>query len=161
VIRITSHSRAGHATLGSMPRARKRTVLRIAGLLGARLDGDTEPGDAGPSSDALRRHAAQLAAALAGTGGTSERWHVPRFAREVARVRRHLQPIWSHEALAESYGRESFRLRTSLAEAHGAATLAGSPVEVAYALRWLELEGRIDRAPWLELLARRDGSPAA
>lgn len=137
-------------------------MLRIAGLVGARLRGETDPeGESGPGSDMLRRHAALLAAALGSTGRTSERWRVPRFAREVARVRRHLQPIWSQEALAESYGRESFRLRTSLTEAHRAQTLAGSPVEVAYALRWLELEGWIDHAPWLELLARRDGSPAA
>jgi hypothetical protein len=152
MIPIASRSRAGHATLGPTPRTRKRTILRILGLADDAPEGRTRL-----AADTLRRHAILLASALASTGSTSERWPVPRFAREVARARRHLQPICSLDALAESYGRESFRLRASATAVHRASTLAGSPVEVAYALRWLELEGRLDHAPWPELLLRRTG----
>ncbi len=57
--------------------------------------------------------------------------------------------------LAASYGRESFQRGERLHGRHAAVIglLARSAAEVAYALRWLEIEGRLDATPWIALLA--------
>ena len=77
------------------------------------------------------------------------RWTTDRFARQVAAVRRHLDPIPDTDRLADSFGREAF---------HGARigrspAIATSPVRVAYAIRWIELIAGIglpDWPAWLE-----------
>jgi hypothetical protein len=70
--------------------------------------------------------------------GVMPRWRTRGFVRCVERVRLDLQPIGSHAALAESYGREASRQ---------------DPLETAYALRWLELANGAARPPW-SLLVR-------
>lgn len=61
----------------------------------------------------------------------------PTLADRVALVRAQLQPIRSRVALLESYRRESLcRLATPVLAAGSAAEV----LELAYAMRWLELE---------------------
>ena len=66
----------------------------------------------------------------------SDRWLDERFAGQVEAVRRHLAPIEDAELIAASFTREAF---------HGprlarVAAVAASPVRVAYAIRWMELQ---------------------
>jgi hypothetical protein len=74
-------------------------------------------------------------------------WGEPTFAREVAAVRRQLSPVTSRRGLASSYGREAFRFRTDDRDGPGAVPRI-HPVEVAYAIRWLELGDGIPRPGW-------------
>ena len=66
----------------------------------------------------------------------SDRWRDERFADQVDAVRRHLTPIDAPELIAASFTREAF---------HGprrarVPAVAASPVRVAYAIRWIELQ---------------------
>jgi len=66
----------------------------------------------------------------------SDRWQDERFAGQVEAVRRHLAPIDDPELIAASFTREAF---------HGprlarVPAVAASPVRVAYAIRWIELQ---------------------
>ena len=66
----------------------------------------------------------------------SVRWQDERFAGQVDAVRRHLAPIEDPELIAASFTREAF---------HGprlarVPAVAASPVRVAYAIRWMELQ---------------------
>ena len=66
----------------------------------------------------------------------SDRWRDERFAGQVEAVRRHLAPIANPELIAASFTREAF---------HGprlarVPAVAASPVRVAYAIRWMELQ---------------------
>jgi hypothetical protein len=73
----------------------------------------------------------------------------PAIADRVAMVRAQLQPIRSRRALVDSYRRESlYRLSAATTQAPGSAT---EVLELAYAMRWFELEpepptvdGRLD-----------------
>lgn len=64
------------------------------------------------------------------------------LAIRVAAVRAQLAPIHSQSALLESYRREALCLLTPTRGPLGAAAEA---LEIAYALRWLELEGSARR----------------
>ncbi len=61
----------------------------------------------------------------------------PALAERIAMVRAQLEPIRSRHALLDSYRRESlFRLATTNLASGSAAEV----LDLAYALRWLELE---------------------
>ena len=66
----------------------------------------------------------------------SDRWREPRFAGQVEAVRRHLAPIGDADLIAASFTREAFHGRR-LARVPA---VAASPVRVAYAIRWIELQ---------------------
>ncbi len=72
--------------------------------------------------------------------------------REVELVRAHLRPIRSTEVLAASYGRESFQRSPDERPVTASALLARNAVEVAYAVRRIELGRGSGLAPWLALL---------
>ncbi|HEX5828804.1 MAG TPA: hypothetical protein VFY23_14865 [Candidatus Limnocylindrales bacterium] len=79
----------------------------------------------------------------------SPRWLVPSFARQVQAVRRQLAPIEDPGLLAASFGREAF---------HGprlgrVPAVWASPVRVAYAVRWIELQSGLAMPPWLVWVA--------
>ena len=66
----------------------------------------------------------------------SDRWQNDRLAGQVEAVRRHLAPIEDPDLIAASFTREAF---------HGprlarVPAIAASPVRVAYAIRWMELQ---------------------
>jgi len=65
-------------------------------------------------------------------------WADPELAVAIDRVRGHLRPIHTLAALAESWSREHALL------------LHRAPLEIrlAYAVRWLEIAGRLDERPW-------------
>ena len=56
--------------------------------------------------------------------------------RELALIGAHLRPIRSRASLAAAFGREAFHVSGA-----GDAGIAGSAIRVAYAARWIELEG--------------------
>jgi hypothetical protein len=62
-------------------------------------------------------------------------WSQPTFGAEVERFRRHIAWLTTQEALAAAYDADVNRhLRPTADQAEG------SPIRVAYALRWLELQ---------------------
>jgi hypothetical protein len=62
-------------------------------------------------------------------------WSQPTFGAEVERFRRHIASFTTQEALAAAYDADVYQhLRASADHADG------SPIRVAYALRWLELQ---------------------
>jgi hypothetical protein len=63
------------------------------------------------------------------------RWSEPAFGTEVERCRRHVADLTTQEALASAYEHDVYEL---LIGARGDADV--SPIRVAYALRWLELQ---------------------
>jgi hypothetical protein len=65
-------------------------------------------------------------------------WPIGR-RRELGLIRGHLAPIRSRQALAASFGRESFHRREPATLDTARARLVKSPVLAAYATRWLEL----------------------
>jgi hypothetical protein len=85
----------------------------------------------------LSLRAAELLRAVE-TGTTPPRWRVPGFGREVDEIRAQLGPIELRRTLAASFSREA-GLRMAR---HGA---AAAPLDLAYAVRWLELDPRRSR----------------
>jgi hypothetical protein len=73
-------------------------------------------------------------------------WRRPGFIREVGLVRAHLAPIRSRRLLAASFGREALHRDEGLPTVDLAVgRVSDSPVLVAYAIRWLELVGAVER----------------
>jgi hypothetical protein len=94
-----------------------------------------------PESDQrLRAAAGFLQRMLDEPAGIHARWRTLGFVRCVESIRLHLWPIGSQAALADSFGREASR--------HEA-------LEMAYALRWLELADGIGRPSWSALSGDR------
>lgn len=96
-------------------------------------------------------------------GGTDHRgeapiegaWASKTFQRRVAAVHRQLAPVASRAALVESYGREAAR---RLVRQRAVGRRSTTALQVAYALRWLEL-GSTGSVPitWADLLDARPG----
>jgi hypothetical protein len=61
----------------------------------------------------------------------------PALAERISQVRAQLEPIRSRRALLDSYRRESLCRLASTSPAAGSAT---EVLDLAYALRWLELD---------------------
>jgi len=104
---------------------------------------------ASPDS-ALRVHGIALARMLSGHAPTPARWATPAFSRKVLEVLAHLRPIHSRTTLAASYAREAGRATPRSGTRDGAPerALAASAVEVAYALRWLQLDDGSPAVTW-------------
>ena len=84
-------------------------------------------------------------------------WRSERFARDVDRTRRQLQPIRTLRALADSFARESLHLRPGgpIAASDCLARRFGeTPLEVAYVTRWIELDGGRELHGWRTLCQR-------
>lgn len=99
------------------------------------------------ASLALGVDALRIARVLRAPRRWPARWSERAFGVEVERIRRPLARIRSREALEASYGREVFALaepRSYPAE--------GSPVRVAYALRWIELQDGVTGPSWSALV---------
>lgn len=98
-------------------------------------------GGAGAIAEAeLDLRAGALKCLLLRSGGTPARWQTRQFGRIVALARMQLAPILDRALLAESFGREAgYRSAATIDDA--LAVLGGSAVDVAYAVRWLELGG--------------------
>jgi hypothetical protein len=113
----------------------------------------------------LAFRAVLLDCVLGGAAPVSPSWVVPAFAARVEQIRSHLRPIGSVEGLLESYGREAALTagRRGPVDAHQ--SLLDLPLEVAYALRLLELQGLPERTSWIALVRRatqgRSGHPDA
>jgi hypothetical protein len=93
-----------------------------------------------------------------------DRWTAHHFVREVELIRLHLRPIRSRVVLAASFGREAFHGVPILAfespqEREARRAQGAGPVQVAYALRWLELGDGADRPAWPLWLASPDPVP--
>ena len=86
-------------------------------------------------------------------------WRSERFARDVDRTRRQLQPIRTLRALADSFARESLHLRhPGSPDDSGFGIwppgIGETPLEVAYVTRWIELDGGTELHGWRTLCQR-------
>jgi len=139
-----------HSTSGDSPASPSR--------LAARQPFDAPPAPASPARELARRALDVLRRAR--LASPPERWLRPGFGREVDLVRLHLAPVRTRAALAGSFGREAFNIAADDRRAPWrsgnrsiAPAEAPSPVQVAYALRWLELGDGRRRGAFIDWLA--------
>jgi hypothetical protein len=83
-------------------------------------------------------------------------WRSERFVSAVERTRQQLHPIRTLSALADSFARESLHLAPELAPLAGShqGRFGGSPLEVAYVTRWIELDAGRELHDWDTLCER-------
>ena len=105
-----------------------------------------EPSAAPP--DALRARARAVERILAGVAPVPPRWVAPPFVARVEVIRAQLRPLRSVAMLLASYGREAARLRIQARATGGRDGGLDAPLELAYALRLIELETGLDQAPF-------------
>jgi hypothetical protein len=84
---------------------------------------------------ALAIDALRLGRLLREPSAWPQRWTEPAFGADVEQCRRHVADLTTQDALARAYGHDVFE---RLSGGPGDAT--ASPIRVAYALRWLELQ---------------------
>jgi hypothetical protein len=101
----------------------RRRLLRLRGAA---------PTPDEPTASLLVLRAAELLRAVE-TGAVAPRWRRPSFGRAVDEIRSQLAPIQLRGTLAASFGREA-ALRLDVRGA------AADPLDLAYAVRWLELD---------------------
>jgi len=107
----------------------------------------TETPDGLDAALALGVDALRIARVLRDPARWPARWREPAFGVEVERIRRPLARIRSRRALEASYARKVFGVaeqRPYPAE--------GSPLRVAYALRWIELQDGATGPSWPALV---------
>lgn len=77
-------------------------------------------------------------------------WRSERFARSVDRVREQLSPIHTLSALSDSFAREGLHIASAgtTAPEPASAPFGGSPLEVAYVTRWIELVVGCELGGW-------------
>lgn len=85
-----------------------------------------------PATSTLSMRAAELLRAVE-TGAVAPLWRRMGFGRQVDEIRAQLGPIELRGTLAASFAREAGRRQA----VHGA---AAAPLDLAYAVRWLELD---------------------
>jgi len=102
--------------------------------------------------DKLIEHALLLRMWLERPSAVPDSWRVSKFARNVDLVRAHLRPIVSQELLAHSYGREHFHIVALGLPRRGPELISRDATEVAYAVRWLELDRSTSLGPWLSII---------
>jgi hypothetical protein len=119
----------GHPSVASLPRSSRRRLTHRAGT---------------PRGAILRLSA--LAGALGrirDDGGRPAAWGVQPTDDDVVTILAHLVPIRTRAALAASYAREGRRLLDGVRQPASPGQPAAEPVDaidLAYALRWIELE---------------------
>jgi len=103
-----------------------------------------------PTASMLALRAAELLRAVE-TGAVARRWRHPGFGRAVDEIRAQLGPIEGRGTLAASFGQEAAR-RLAV---HGGA----APLDLAYAVRWLELDPAGPRpiSAWTDWLPAEPG----
>ena len=103
----------------------------------------------GPSPlAALRARARLVERVLAGTAPVPPRWLTPGFVARVERIRLQLRPIRSATSLLASYGREAGVRVPSRPPFDPAEGALDAPLELAYALRLIELENGLPSGAW-------------
>lgn len=107
----------------------------------------TETEDALDAAMALGIDALRIGRLLRDPARWPARWRDPAFGGEVERIRRPLARVRSREALEGSYGREVFAVAGPRAY-----PAEGSPLRVAYALRWIELHDGVVGPSWPALV---------
>ena len=112
-------------------------------------------------SERLMEHAVLLHMWLEMPTRVPARWRSATFARNVDLVRAHLRPILTHEALALSYGREHFHVAAIGPPPRAPQLISRDATEVAYAVRWLELDRGAALGPWLTVVTERADTEAA
>ena len=141
---------AAAAVPGPLP---PEQLLRSGGGDGPPLADSTSPtwsGELGAPDpiSVLVDDAARILLTMTGDLPVVAPWWSRRFAREVALVRRHLEPVCSPEVLASSFGREAFHVLAAAPGAAGTTPSSAGAVRVAYAIRWIELQLDLDLPPW-------------
>ena len=98
--------------------------------------------------DALRTQARAVERILTGAAPVPPRWVAPPFVARVELIRAQLRPLRSVVMLLASYEREAGRVSTPARATGGREAGLDAPLELAYALRLIELETGLDQAPW-------------
>ncbi len=103
------------------------------------------------TASTLAQRAIELLRAVE-TGAVAPRWRRPGFSSAVDEIRAQLRPIERRETLVASFGREAARRLAG----RGA---AAAPLDLAYAVRWLELDPAGPRpiSAWTDWLAAEPG----
>ncbi len=116
----------------------------------SRLRGSTTIGVRPEPARPLEAWSADLARAVS-TGAVAPRWRAPGFASRVDAIRDQLAPILDRASLMASWRAEAVRWRDAV-EGPGPAAVA--PLDLAYAVRWLELgpSGPFRLPAWRDLL---------
>lgn len=122
--------------------AGRRRLLRLC--QGGGLAGE-------PTTPVLALRAAELLRAVE-TGAVAPLWRRPGFGRMVDEIRGQLEPIERRGALAASFEREAVQRLPARRTASG-------PLDLAYAVRWLELEptGARPIPAWMDWLPAEPG----
>jgi hypothetical protein len=83
-------------------------------------------------------------------------WRSERFARKVDHTRQQLRPIRSLAALSDSFARESRYVAAGPTSAAGPCQVLyeGTPLEVAYVMRWIELYAGRELRGWRTICQR-------
>ncbi len=113
------------------------------------FDGSLVPAPAPAPHRALALVAFEYRRAIFDRSFDADCWGASAFVRAVGRARDDLAPIRTRSALAASFNRESIhKARDGSAVDPDPAAREIGPVEIAYAMRWLELGDGIARPPW-------------
>ncbi len=100
----------------------------------------------------LRGHARLVERVLAGAVPVPQRWVTPLFVAQAETIRLQLRPIRSVGTLVASYGREAWLRGRHGTQPPGRADRLDAPLELAYAIRLLELDTGATLAPWTRLV---------
>ncbi|MBA3235428.1 MAG: hypothetical protein H0T59_05470 [Chloroflexi bacterium] len=114
------------------------------------FDGSHAPAPGPAPHRALALVAFEYRRAILDRSYDASRWGAMAFVRAVGRARADLLPIRTRQALAASFSRESIHQARdgSTVDPDPMADQMSGPVEIAYAIRWLELGDGIARSPW-------------
>ena len=109
-------------------------------------------------SERLIEHALLLHMWLDRPARVPARWLSATFARNVDLVRAHLRPIHTHAMLALSYGREHFHIVAVGPPPRAPQLISRDATEVAYAVRWLELDRGADLGAWRTIVVQSEAA---
>ncbi len=101
-----------------------------------------------PHPVVLRSRARVVERILTGAAPVPPPWVAPPFVARVELIRSQLRPIRSVAMLLASYDREAGRMSAQARAMGGRDAGLDTPLELAYALRLIELETGMDQAPW-------------
>ena len=123
-------------------------------MLSAQVSGHRPSAEWPPHRERLLGHALLLHMWLERPTRVPARWHSATFARTVDLVRTHLRPIVTCDLLALSYAQEHFHISAVGPPPDSLTLMSRDATEVAYAIRWLELDREQTLQSWPSLMNR-------
>ena len=112
------------------------------------------PSSVSPLRVVLEDRAHLVERILEGAAPVPPRWVAPAYVARVELIRSQLRPIRSVDMLLASYGREARLTSADGYRGDSHAEHLDVPLELAYALRLIELETGIEQKPWTTMVRR-------